>query len=170
MQWPRSEHLPTPHPNPKSIPDPESVRLAALQASWNRDRRVAQRRIAWRWITWYTQRYAPHALAGMVVLAGVAYCSGIRPQWSLAGNDLQSASQEEPLRYMPPSVPTAPVAVPAPVDVFDTVATDPGTDAPLVLRNSMSFEPRSAGPEPVAEVSADTLSLKPENWLHSKEP
>ena len=167
MQWQRSEDLPTPHRNPKSIPDSESVRLAALQASWNRDRRVAQRRVAWRWITWSVQRYAPHTLAGMVVLAGAAYFSGLRPQWP-ASDDHQQASHEAAPRYTPPSVPTVSVVVETPVHMFDTVTTD--ANAPLVLRNSLNIESRSAGPEPVAEVSADTLSLKPENWLHSKEP
>lgn len=170
MQWPRSENLPTPHPNPKSIPDSDAVRLAALQASWSRDRRVAQRRVAWRWTTWYAQRYAPHALAGLVLVAAVAYYSGIRPFWPWRNGDdsQQTAQPAPPARYTPPSVTTVSVPVEIPADHPEPVDTD--TETPLVLRNSLKLEPGTAGPAPVAEPSADTLSLKPENWLHSKEP
>lgn len=170
MQWQRSEDLPKPHPKPKSIPDSDAVRLAALQASWSRDRRVAQRRIAWRWITWYAQRYAPHVLAGLMVLTGFAHYSGVRPPWSSLAHDAeqQSSVVAPSPRYTPPSVPT--LTVPAEVPDVQPEVTSFDTDTPLVLRNSLTLEPRTARPAAVAEASADTLSLKPENWLHSKEP
>lgn len=166
MQWQRSEDLSKPHPNPKFIPDSESLRLAALQASWRRDHRVAQRRIAWRWTTWYVQRYAPHAFAALLLLAGVAYLSGVRPSWSWPENP--STDREPMPRYVPPLVPVAVIPADAPPDTPDIAVED--DDAPLVLRNSLNFETRSPTATPVVQTSADTLSLKPENWLHSKEP
>lgn len=168
MQWQRSEELSTPQPTPKSIPDSDSLRQAALQASWSRDRRVAQRRIAWRWTAWYAQKYAPHALAGMVVLVAGAYLAGLRLHWPLADNAEGRPDRELPLRYTPPSVPTQSATTETPPELPTPVPVD--VDPPLVLRNSLTLEPRTGRPAPDVEASADTLSLKPENWLHSKEP
>ena len=41
------------------VPDIDGLRRAALQASWRRDRRVAQRRMAMRWALWYAIRGLP---------------------------------------------------------------------------------------------------------------
>lgn len=71
-------------------------------------------------------------------------------------------------RYVPPLVPVAVIPADAPPDTPDIAVED--DDAPLVLRNSLNFETRSPTATPVVQTSADTLSLKPENWLHSKEP
>lgn len=34
------------------VPSTESLRQRALSISWRRGRRVAQRRLAWRWLLW----------------------------------------------------------------------------------------------------------------------
>ena len=69
MQWQRSEHQQPPSPRRRpSVPDSEAVRLAALQASWRRDRRVARRRIFWRWIVWFALRYLPWLLVALALL------------------------------------------------------------------------------------------------------
>jgi hypothetical protein len=43
----------TPHDGPETaVPSSEAIRRAALSASWERDRRVASRRLAVRWLLW----------------------------------------------------------------------------------------------------------------------
>jgi uncharacterized membrane protein YdfJ with MMPL/SSD domain len=169
MLWQRSEPLTPPHVVPPTIPGSDTVRQAALQASWRRDRRVAQRRIAWRWVVWYFQRFSPHVLVGLAVLVGAAYLSGSLPSWQ--DNGAQSESQEAPVvqaPYSPPSVAVTQLAVP-PAPQQDTAAD---IDLPLILRISSAFAEHAANATPPgsAQISPDTLSLKPENWLHSKEP
>ena len=51
------------------LPDTESVRQAALAASWRRDRVVARRRLAWRWFLWYLWRSLPYLLAACALVA-----------------------------------------------------------------------------------------------------
>jgi hypothetical protein len=169
MLWQRSESPSSPHQVQPSIPGSDSVRQAALQASWRRDRRVAQRRIAWRWVTWYFQRFSPHALAVLTVLVGAAYLRGSLPSWSGGGDPHDTASAAVVhAPYSPPAVPTAPAPVPQP----PPADTAPDLESPLTLRTSLALGAHAAAPSPYpgTETSPDTLSLKPENWLHSKEP
>ena len=168
MLWRRSETPPSPHEGPPSIPGSDAVRQAALQASWRRDRRVAQRRIAWRWVTWYFQRFSPYVVAGFAVLVGAAYLQGSLPSWQSSGDPPDApepAVAHAP--YLPPVVPTVQVTSPrAPHDAVPTI------ERPLTLRASLVLgaHPDAPSPAPDTKTSPDTLSLKPENWLHSKEP
>ena len=169
MLWQRSEPLKPPHELPPSIPGSDLVRQAALQASWQRDRRVAQRRIAWRWTVWYVQRFSPHVLVGVTALAGVAYLTGSLPSWSDRGaGPERPAPSVAPAPYSPPSVPTTALVNAPSVEQ----AAAPATDLPLTLRASLALGAALAtpAPAPAAPNSPDTLTLKPENWLHSKEP
>ncbi|MCW5654711.1 hypothetical protein [Hydrogenophaga sp.] len=62
----------TPEPLPSSQaphPQAEAIRVAALQASWRRDRQVGRRRLALRWLAWAFWRYG---LALLLVLAFAA--------------------------------------------------------------------------------------------------
>jgi hypothetical protein len=54
-----------------SLPDPEAVRLDALQRSWQRDREVARRRLARRWVVWALLRYGLPAMLVLGTAAGV---------------------------------------------------------------------------------------------------
>lgn len=54
---PSSTHSPR-FNRPVAVPSTEELRSQALNASWQRDRRVARRRLAWRWAWWYTRQYA----------------------------------------------------------------------------------------------------------------
>ena len=63
----------TPGIRPRPLPGAESVRQAALAASWRRDRAVARRRLAWRWAGWYLWRALPYLLAACALLGGGAY-------------------------------------------------------------------------------------------------
>lgn len=55
---------------PSAVPDPETLRLAALRASWRRDHEVGRRRRRWRWVVWAFWRYGVPLLllAGTVTL------------------------------------------------------------------------------------------------------
>jgi hypothetical protein len=168
MLWRRSEPLKLPRDLPPTIPGSDSVRQAALQASWRRDRRVAQRRIAWRWTVWYLQRFSPHVLTGMALLVGAAYFSGSLLSWPGHADRAEMAdSTLARAPYSPPSVPTAPVITP-----LAEPPTVPDSDVPLTLRASLALGATAIAPPPAPEtrISPDTLTLKPENWLHSKEP
>jgi hypothetical protein len=55
MPWPKASSTPTSNPNarhPAAVPSSDTVRRTALSASWARDRRVARRRLAFRWLFW----------------------------------------------------------------------------------------------------------------------
>lgn len=60
-----------------SVPDSDSLRRAALQASWQRGRWVARRRLWWRWATYALLRFVLPAAALLGVIAGLAHA------WSL---------------------------------------------------------------------------------------
>ena len=87
MLWRRA---PQPHPPrpAQSVPEGESVRLAALQAAWRLDRQVGRRRLWWRWTLWGVQR----VLSTGIILG---LCAGL---WffvkaSLAGRDVPTISE-----------------------------------------------------------------------------
>ncbi|MES2843278.1 MAG: hypothetical protein V4794_23625 [Pseudomonadota bacterium] len=54
------------------MPDSESLRQAALRASWERDHQVGRRRRWWRWTVWAFWRYGlPLLLLAGTVTAAV---------------------------------------------------------------------------------------------------
>lgn len=164
MQWQRSAHQQPPSPRQPSIPGSEALRLAALQASWRRDRRVARRRIAWRWVVWFARRYLPWLAATLALLVAAGHLAGRLPAWS----------RTEPRQVEA----EAAVYAATPMDMPPVAAAEPlepaaDTDwAPLNLHVSVQIErtARVATTAVEAPTSPDTLTLNPENWLHSKEP
>lgn len=54
-----------------ALPDPEAVRLDTLQRSWQRDRKVARRRLVRRWVVWALLRYGLPALLVLGTAAAV---------------------------------------------------------------------------------------------------
>lgn len=180
MLWRRS--APQLVPSTAPVPDADRLRLAALQASWSRGRWVARRRVVVRWVLWVLGRYVMPALA----VSGVA-------AWLWLGvlQDIDS-----PLDRLAQwsGWPTATQAAPSQTPVAATVTT-PATDAPapptevethnpegewIEYPPQLKFEPRWAGASLFAAATPanDAISpetdpqptLKPENWLHSKEP
>lgn len=159
MQWQRSAHQQPPSPRHPSVPDSEAVRRAALQASWRRDRRVAQRRIVWRWIVWFTLRYLPWLVAALALLIAVGYLAGWLPTMPAAAEPRMI--EAEAAVYAPPPAAVEPV--------------EPNTETdltPLTLRASARLGLIAIVTTTAVEAptSPDTLTLTPENWLHSKEP
>ncbi len=159
MQWQRSAHQQPPTPRHPSVPDSEAVRQAALQASWRRDRRVAQRRIFWRWIVWFALRYLPWLVAAAALLIAAGYLAGWFPAMPAAAEQRVIEAEAAVYAHSP--------------DAAAPPEFNPEADwTPLNLRASaqldLSANVTTAAVE--APTSPDTLTLTPENWLHSKEP
>ncbi|QCB45353.1 hypothetical protein [Hydrogenophaga sp. PAMC20947] len=137
------------------------MRLSALQASWRRDRWVAKRRIALRWLAWFGWRYGLPALGAIAVLAFT---------WSVVLGWPSETAAEMPVS---PSL-----SIPAPMPT-KAAQDDPGVrlrfdpawpDAALLQpqpRHVPSALPAASTPDAATPF---TPHLKPENWLHSKEP
>jgi len=51
------------------VPGTESVRLAALSASWTRDRQLSRRRLVWRWLLWGWWRFGLPLLLALPLAA-----------------------------------------------------------------------------------------------------
>lgn len=174
MLWRR---FPEPLSIPPSapVPDAEALRRAALQASWRRDRWVARRRVWLRWLLWASGRYLMPAL--VVVGLGAWLWLGVLPD---VGNPLQRLAvfKAQPIAATPAppaAAPTTPT-VPAPYQP-DPISVDPEAGFPesLYLRFETHWATSTAlGSTPTtaaaSATSALTPHLKPENWLHSKEP
>jgi len=55
MPWSKRSSTPKSNPDTRhsvAVPSSDTVRQAALRASWARDHRVARRRLAFRWLLW----------------------------------------------------------------------------------------------------------------------
>lgn len=184
MLWRRSAPAFT-VPPVAPVPDAETLRRAALQASWQRGRWVARRRVALRWALWAASRYLMPALAVFGVAAWLWL--GVLP------------SLHSPWLQLPPWTATspAPAAPPAPTPSAPSpeataTSAEPEQSAPPAVEYSpegeelprplaLKFEVRWAAavqtspaamafPSGVDRESEPSPSLKPENWLHSKEP
>lgn len=184
MLWRRSAPTFT-APPVAPVPDAEALRRAALQASWTRDRWVARRRVAFRWTLWASTRYLMPALAafGLVAWLWLGVLPGVHNPWP----QLQQWAGWSPAPAAAPAAPVAPASPApiatvtpsqAPVDTSSAVEFSPeGEELPQPL--ALKFEARwaaalptsTANTAPTAGVDAEPLPpLKPENWLHSKEP
>lgn len=166
MQWSRSAppdmsaataNMPTAS---ATVPDAQALLQMALQASWRRDRRVGRLRVAMRWLVWGLWRYGLPLL--LVLTAAVAV--GL---WLLPGLHQALATT----RLDTPAPLAAPAAAPL---VPAAEAAYPATDA-ITLRLEPGWSPSRTAPpaasaSPVTTHAVQDLSLKPENWLHSKEP
>jgi hypothetical protein len=156
MLWSRSAPPALPAA-PAHVPDAQALLRTALQASWQRDRWVSRRRLALRWLVWAFWRYGLPLL--LVLSAALAVWLWLLPGLHQA---LAVTTQEKP-------APTATQQVPAPTEPHETA-----TDA-ITLRlepgwTSSRTTPPAASASPPATEAVQDPSLKPENWLHSKEP
>jgi len=147
-----------------------------LQASWQRSQRVARRRLAWRWLSWFGLRYALPALLLAVMATWF---------WQFSPFASEATSVEPPLATTLPAL-TSPSAAP----VIDTPVADESVNPdwvrfspegeelpmPLTLRLDLAWGQKQDQPAAHAAASTEaeptdlTPSLQPENWLHSKEP
>lgn len=186
MLWRRAAPSPVIPPS-APVPDADRLRRSALQASWDRGRWVARRRVALRWLMWISARYLMPAGA----MAGIAAWMWLGPLQS-GTNPMQHIARWAEQLVSPSSAPAPAaeatvVAQPAAAQLPASVATDavlaqthnPEGDM-LEPSPSLKFEARWSGssqspsvPGSVDGTSTETdlhPALKPENWLHSKEP
>ena len=183
MLWRRS--APQLVPSTAPVPDADRLRLAALQASWSRGRWVARRRVAVRWVLWVLGRYVMPALAvsGVAAWLWLGVLQDIDSpldrlaQWSGWPTTTQAAPSQAPQTSV-----TAPVVTPS-TDAPE-LPTEVATHSPegewIDHAPQLKFEPRWAGASLLAAATPPTIAnspetdpqptLKPENWLHSKEP
>jgi hypothetical protein len=168
----------------QTVPDADALRRAVLQASWRRDRRVSRRRVWLRWLVWVTGRYLMPAL--LVFGLGAWLWLGVLPGM---GNPLDHLTNvQKPAASPAPTAPPAREAIPVPATPPPLSPAKPeavmfspeGEELPMPL--ALRFESRWATAASVSNKLNTTVSaapdtftpiqphLKPENWLHSKEP
>jgi hypothetical protein len=159
------------------VPEGESVRLAALQAAWKRDRWIARRRIGLRWTLWGAQRYGVPAAGFLGVSAALWFAVHATMGW------LETPSPTEPVvaSAQPIQPKVGPTSAPAPKP---SAAITPAELAPITFSDAsatlLKFEPslrasvRSETPVSFAALPDAAKIPNPqlisENWLHSKEP
>ena len=160
MVWHRSvAHLPR-SVGAAPVPDIDGLRRAALQASWRRDRRVAQRRMALRWVVWYAIRGLP-----LLVIAAAVWL------WILP--KLHEAAQATARATAPA---TASATATAPAAPPPSPPELPRGEAGLQLRLESPFQPtlppslKQAAGRAASATDSPSPQLKPDNWLHSQEP
>ena len=171
MLWRRAtRHQPLRPAQP--VPAGESVRLAALQAAWRRDHRVARRRLWWRWTLWGAQRYGAPAAGAVGLLVGLGFAVHAVMGW------VATPSPAEPNVAMakPAAVPTPPKAqAAAPVPLSRPTVILSNTSGmlmkfePALRASTRTDSPVSSPATPEAAESPDPQLIS-ENWLHSKEP
>lgn len=190
MLWRTRSHPTVPRSAP--VPDAQALRQAILQASWRRNRWVAQRRLAWRWLLWFGTRYALPVLAvaglgawlWLMVLPGAALPWASRTALAPAPSS-QPPTAEAAQPHSPPAqgqAPDAPLTHHNDTDTEAAVLYSPeGEELPVPL--PLRFEPQWAAAA-AARTGSTTDSrpdrplvepfphptLQSENWLHSKEP
>jgi hypothetical protein len=176
MLWRRSPQTLT-IPPAAPVPEAEALRRAALQASWRRDRWVARRRVWLRWLLWVSGRYLMPAL--LVFGLGAWLWLGVLPDIGPPLDRLAARQKADAVQTV--------VAPPAPVPATEPppLASEPqavtfspeGEELPVPL--ALRFEPRwgaavtggtPSTAAPAAPDPSNPTHLKPENWLHSKEP
>lgn len=170
------------------VPDAEALRLALLQASWRRGRWVARRRLALRWLLWATTRYLMPAtlVFGLAAWLWLGVLPSVGNPWlQLAPWTGRSVQPERPTPAPPTALvtpPLTPAVAPDEALEYETAYVEfspEGEEIPRPL--ALKFEARWAGagqrlgrgtvPAPASEpVPNPQPTLKPENWLHSKEP
>lgn len=169
MRWRPSQPAAIPaHAQP--VPDAEALRRALLAASWQRDRAVSRRRLAWRWLLWAFKRHGPKLLLVGALLLWAATLNRAPLGVSPDGVPVRSTAEAPP----PPD------AAPVRPSEATRSSSSPGVlepeQATARLRLSASLQPvaaQSATSEPAAQ-SAQAELKKPtltfDHWLHSKEP
>lgn len=166
MLWSRTEPHKLPSP-PASVPDTQALLHTALQASWKRDRRVGKSRLALRWLLWAFLRYG----LPMVLMLAAAVALWV---WLLPGLHQTLAMTRQsrlPTVVAPEQAPLVPAT--AAVITTDDIPAD-NTDtlqlSPEKTLMPSRTPPGGTNPLPTTIDPVNNPSLKPENWLHSKEP
>ena len=152
MPWLSNASRKRPH-TPAPVPDVDALRLAALQASWQRDRWVARRRVALRWVLWYAGKYGLQVLLALAVAAflWLRVIPGLR----------ELTAPDEP-------VAVAPAPAQTPVPEAAPPANPDETEPPLRLERE--WKAVSARHVSVQPDDSPAPPLKSDNALNSQEP
>lgn len=141
------------------LPSTESVRLRALEASWQRGRRVSSRRIAWRWTVWFMQRPSVVAVA---IGAGLVVLLWAQLQQTPSVSLTQGPEQEMPAPTQAASAPVMPLQIDAPTVLI--------SEGGMVLRwiDLKSAQPLAGNPLPA--LPEEPIALQLDTQLNFKEP
>ena len=126
--------------------DTNTLRQAALQNSWQRDQRVARRRLAFRWAMWWLWKYRYYVLAVCAVLVCLGYLVYRFDQASRANHSLGNT---------PVAAPEHQTDLHLRIESHMLPATDSGAS---------SATPPDASPP----TATDPFQLKPETTLKTK--
>jgi hypothetical protein len=172
MLWTRTvSPVATPLPDPS--PNSDELRRVVLQASWARDRRVARRRLAARWVQWALWRYVLPAL--LVLGAAALVWSWLLPEVPALLVQARARSVTESTPADQPTAAAEPSTVDTDMGKPQAVAPVAGDAIPAPNPLELRFEtgwgaPRAPGLQADPAEAQSLPTLKPENWLHSKEP
>jgi hypothetical protein len=147
MRWRPSQPAAIPaHAQP--VPDTEALRRALLAASWQRDRAVSRRRLAWRWMLWAFKRRGPKVLLTGALLLWAATLDRAPPGAAFDGGATRGTAEAPPSHD---AVPVPPTRAPGP-------SSSPGRleheQATARLRLNASLKPaaaQSAASKPAAQ-------------------
>ncbi|WP_157572012.1 hypothetical protein [Hydrogenophaga taeniospiralis] len=171
------------------VPDTEAVRQTALRASWRRDRWVARRRLLGRWLLWCLKRYVlPIVLiVGLVLLLWLGVWPSLSKTAETARPAVASSIPLPPTPSIPPTgtgpglqgpitPPPANDSSPSTTPASGVDPVEAAQDAGLRLETRWSTATtaqtpvQATPPAPPPSRPPSPSHLKPENWLHSKEP
>jgi hypothetical protein len=169
MLWSRSAP-PTVPAAPAAVPDAQALRRTALHAAWRRDRRVGRRRVALRWLVWAFWRYGVPMAAVLALALAVWLWLLPATHQMLTG---QTMTQAATLPQKEPPIVDSPQT--ADTSARPSVNAEDAAPESIRLRLASDWPVPGATPsptlaEPAAAQTVQDPSLKPENWLHSKEP
>lgn len=89
------------------VVDTNTLREAALRASWQRDQRVSRRRLAVRWLLWSMWKYRFYIAALLACVLAFLY-------WSLQKSEQVPALPPSAATAKPAPTPPVPLALPVP--------------------------------------------------------
>lgn len=127
-----------------SVPDSDSLRRAALQASWQRGRWVARRRLWWRWTAYVLLRF------GLPVAALLGLIAGLIHGWSVM------TRTQTPSTTAPPAGPPAVEPEPAPAGNANSASLR--LDWALSARNRPKANPAPAASSPAFPPATTTTT------------
>lgn len=168
-----------------AVPDARFVLRAALMASWERDRRVGGRRLAWRWTLFYCRKYWwGLALLALLLAGGLWWrfaATGFTPAPAApVPGEFRAAAQGDGAPQPVPVVSVPAVAAPMQPPASEPPPTLPSaqpptvpSDPPLALMldlNPPARPARTAVRPQAAPEFLTPLIIRPDDALHSKEP
>lgn len=151
---------------PQPVIDGNSLRQAALQASWHRDHRVARRREAWRWAIFWGWKYG-RKVGLLGIPTGIAAWLALQ-LWPSA--TFQTARDEATALIKTPSAPVSPTPKTGPVASQPSQAQESIRLVPTTSLNTHTGTPPRSNPaESSAQRPLQPLRLTPEIQSSPKE-